>query len=495
MSNNQGILIGLDIGHGVNTYPPSKGVPGLPEHTFNAEVGIRLKKLLEFNGFKVILGQEPYKNDVPLSTRIKLYNDKKVNLVWSIHANASSNTSARGLASFYWSTSEKSKKLANLYVEEVSKMGYKLWGGARPSVKGTWSDFAICRSTNSVANLTENGFMTNAEDKALLLSDKFRDDIAEAHLKTICRYFGIEAKLPSSDLYRVRKSWEDVKSQLGAFKNLDSAKKLADENKGYKVFEESGKVVYEPKSEPVQTKPTSQPEDKCKGHNDIMGKSAASSEKMAAFVKSKNPNALNIDEIAKAFIKVGEKYNVRGDVAFCQSIIETGWFKFDGGTSVTPDQHNYCGMGVTSKGMKGNSFATVGEGVLAQIQHLFAYACKDNIPQGDAIVDPRYRYVTRGIAPHWECLNGKWAMNNRYGQHIISLYKQLLDFVPPIVEEKPIIENPKEDVPASNPQPEPIEVVEDEKPIESEQPSKEEKMFNLFTLILEFLLLIFGKKK
>lgn len=46
-------------------------------------------------------------------------------------------------------------------------------------------------------------------------------------------------------LYRVRKSWSDTKSQLGAFSVLANAKSLVDKNPGYKVFDESGKVVYE----------------------------------------------------------------------------------------------------------------------------------------------------------------------------------------------------------------------------------------------------------
>lgn len=49
-------------------------------------------------------------------------------------------------------------------------------------------------------------------------------------------------------LYRVRKSWKDVKSQKGAFYDLSNAKKCADKNKGYSVFDESGKVVYTSKS-------------------------------------------------------------------------------------------------------------------------------------------------------------------------------------------------------------------------------------------------------
>ena len=46
-------------------------------------------------------------------------------------------------------------------------------------------------------------------------------------------------------LYRVRKSRSDTKSQLGAFSVLANAKSLVDKNPGYKVFDESGKVVYE----------------------------------------------------------------------------------------------------------------------------------------------------------------------------------------------------------------------------------------------------------
>ena len=44
--------------------------------------------------------------------------------------------------------------------------------------------------------------------------------------------------------YRVRKIWADSKSQKGAFKILDNAKKCADENPGYSVFDADGKVVY-----------------------------------------------------------------------------------------------------------------------------------------------------------------------------------------------------------------------------------------------------------
>ena len=49
-------------------------------------------------------------------------------------------------------------------------------------------------------------------------------------------------------LYRVRKTWKDIKSQKGAFNDLSNAKKCADKNKGYSVFDESGKAVYTSKA-------------------------------------------------------------------------------------------------------------------------------------------------------------------------------------------------------------------------------------------------------
>lgn len=49
---------------------------------------------------------------------------------------------------------------------------------------------------------------------------------------------------PATGLYRVRKSWSDTKSQKGAFKSLNNAKKCADNNNGYAVFDANGKQVY-----------------------------------------------------------------------------------------------------------------------------------------------------------------------------------------------------------------------------------------------------------
>ena len=51
-------------------------------------------------------------------------------------------------------------------------------------------------------------------------------------------------------IYRVRKSANDSKTQIGAWKNLASAKDQANKNaaKGYKVYDNNGKLIYEPKT-------------------------------------------------------------------------------------------------------------------------------------------------------------------------------------------------------------------------------------------------------
>ncbi|MCI7804355.1 MAG: peptidoglycan recognition protein family protein, partial [Oscillospiraceae bacterium] len=46
----------------------------------------------------------------------------------------------------------------------------------------------------------------------------------------------------AKQLYRVRKSWSDAKSQIGAYSSLENAKKAC--KAGYSVFNNSGKAVY-----------------------------------------------------------------------------------------------------------------------------------------------------------------------------------------------------------------------------------------------------------
>ncbi len=157
--------------------------------------------------------------------------------------------------------------------------------------------------------------------------------------------------------------------------------------------------------------------------NRIVGEAKVSPEDMCEFVRQHNPDFPL--EIAEAYYEIGSRYGIRGDVALCQAIIETGWFKFQDGTAVTPDQYNFCGLGVTRLGVKGHAFSSIQEGVTAQIQHLYAYATRKSLPDGEELVDARFTLVSRGCAPTWEGLGGRWAARKSYGKDILNLYSKM----------------------------------------------------------------------
>ena len=140
------------------------------------------------------------------------------------------------------------------------------------------------------------------------------------------------------------------------------------------------------------------------GETPIMGTSVATADQLNALLMDGNPQAEEYLHLAEIFLEEGEKEGVRGDGAFCQSLIETGYFRFGG--DVKPCQHNYAGIGATG-GVPGNVFPDERTGIRAQIQHLKAYASTEPLAQECA--DPRYKYVSKGCAPTFEQLAGKWA--------------------------------------------------------------------------------------
>lgn len=90
----------------------------------------------------------------------------------------------------------------------------------------------------------------------------------------------------------------------------------------------------------------------------IMGQAQASIEQMRAYIKKVNPKVPEpVIKMIPYYITEGALEGVRGDVAFAQSCLETGNFTFKG-SAVTLNQNNFCGMGVTSNGVRGNSFKT-----------------------------------------------------------------------------------------------------------------------------------------
>ncbi|MEL7244228.1 MAG: cell wall hydrolase, partial [Cyanobacteria bacterium J06573_2] len=71
------------------------------------------------------------------------------------------------------------------------------------------------------------------------------------------------------------------------------------------------------------------------------------------------------------------------------------------------------------------TFPSARVGVRAHIQHLKAYASLEPLAQEN--VDPRFRFVTRGIAPLVTDLSGRWEADLQYGDKIVALVKRLYE--------------------------------------------------------------------
>lgn len=164
----------------------------------------------------------------------------------------------------------------------------------------------------------------------------------------------------------------------------------------------------------------------------VMGQSRLTGDQIASwFARQKiTPRiAIPILDLARMFVDEGNAQNVRGDIAFVQSILETGWFRYEG-SMVKPGDNNYSGLGACDSCSRGNIFATPQDGVRAQIQHLWAYADPTADPTRTArpLTDVRFTYVKPyGRAPTWEAMgNGNWATGGGYTEKILALYASML---------------------------------------------------------------------
>ncbi len=101
--------------------------------------------------------------------------------------------------------------------------------------------------------ILEHSFHTNARATAWLLDNKNLLHMAEMEAAALAKYYGMTLQ-PGSDIpeetpeqevvtwYRVRKSWEDKASQIGAYRVKDNA--IMNCPSGYSVYEDNGEVIY-----------------------------------------------------------------------------------------------------------------------------------------------------------------------------------------------------------------------------------------------------------
>lgn len=162
----------------------------------------------------------------------------------------------------------------------------------------------------------------------------------------------------------------------------------------------------------------------------IIGTPIATQKQCVEYLLRNNPNPnlpVTAEQIVAYYYEEGRREGIRPDVAFCQALKETGFFRYGG--DVIPEQNNYCGLGTTGGGVKGAFFANPQLGVRAHIQHLLAYSStrRPIMP----VVDPRYGIVRQAYGSRtlgtWQDLNGRWAVpGNFYGQEILSMFRDIL---------------------------------------------------------------------
>lgn len=175
-----------------------------------------------------------------LSNIVSKCNTHSVDLDVSIHLNAGGGT---GCEVYNYDT--RTKTISDRICSNISNaLGIKNRGTKYNK------NYYVLANTNSLAILIECCFVDNTTDSAAWNVDKCAKAIAEGILgKTISTSNSSSSSNSSTtatttNLYRVRKSWDDSKSQLGAYASLDNAKKVCDENSGYYVYDWNGNVVY-----------------------------------------------------------------------------------------------------------------------------------------------------------------------------------------------------------------------------------------------------------
>ncbi|MDQ1143231.1 N-acetylmuramoyl-L-alanine amidase [Bacillus sp. SORGH_AS 510] len=442
----------LDPGHGGND-PGAQG-NGLKEKDVTLDIALQIRTILtsDYENIEIKMSRT---SDLTksLSQRTNEANAWGADFYLAIHINAFNGT-AQGYEDYIYnglSDSSTTAKYRDIIHVEVIKLNQLVDRGKKKA------NFHVLRESNMPAMLSENGFIDQSHDAALMKQVSWRQKAAQGHANGLAKAFNLKPKTQPSDpsgiMYKVIagsfKQQENADSrvvflqlkgieafivstiisgemwyrvQAGAFSNRPNAKVRLKEIQAIGITDA---FILAEGTNPnlTLTSPTPSPEPTPTGYS-IFGPTYLSPEHMNLFVKIMNPSAI---ELGQYYLTLGEYYGIRGDIAFVQALHETNYFRFTG--IVKPEQNNFAGIGTTGPDNPGARFATPKEGVLAHLQHLFAYASTQALPTQYPLVDPRFNLVKRGSAPTWIALNGKWAVpGTTYGQSILSLYGKMVAF-------------------------------------------------------------------
>lgn len=260
--------ITLDPGHGRYGNVSSNN-PKYIEGVQMWKLSGKLKVALEKYDFEVVTTRPKISDDPTVYDRGLTAGENDSDMFLSLHSNAPGmsadgtyNKDVTGSVVYYSITRPENKTLADKLGNKVSEiMGHYYRGSLtreypnKPDVDYYGVLRSAAQSGCKCAMIIEHGFHTNLADSNFLLDDGNLQKLAEAEAAIIAEYFGqTETKKPAAstpinptaplEIYRVRKTWEDAKSQLGSYMILDYAKACVDKNPGFYVFDSKGNIVY-----------------------------------------------------------------------------------------------------------------------------------------------------------------------------------------------------------------------------------------------------------
>ncbi len=183
----------VDPGHGGKD-PGMTGADGLEEKGINLEISLKLRDILEKQGFNVVLTRDTdrglYDEDASgkklqdLQRRTELIRKAEPLLTVSIHQNSYSDPDVKGPQVFYFQGSDEGKSLAEAVQKSLNE---KLEITDPRSVKGN-SSYYLLKKSPAVTVIAECGFLTNPSEAEKLQDEAYQYKVAEALAEGIEAY-------------------------------------------------------------------------------------------------------------------------------------------------------------------------------------------------------------------------------------------------------------------------------------------------------------------
>lgn len=373
--------------------------------------------------------------------------DRAGDVAIEIHSDAYSDPNTRGATAFYIAGNEQRKRHAEMILLNLLRRLPQLPSrGAKPDTATGVGRLSFCRGVAVPSLLLEVGFITNPDDRFLLMNRRkdMAAGIADGLVAWAREVDGLGQIETAYSAINIRLNNQNY-SEQGILVNgnsyipIDLVDRLGidlTKNLNIRLLQYRG-IVYV-KAVDLRDYNVSVGWDNATRSvvlrsigsvipgviDRIISPGQTSEVQLQMFLKNNNENAFaTFPEIAKLYREEATTEGVNYDIAFCQMCLETAYLRF--GSTLKAEQNNFGNLGAVGGGTESASFSSARIGVRAQIQHLKAYASLEPLVQ--EVVDPRFRFVTRGIAPFVGQLSGRWSADLQYGDKIMAILRRLYE--------------------------------------------------------------------